>query len=141
MLLRKFAVLSLSLGLLAGLAIAADDESPTAKLMEKINSKHGALRKSTRTAAEFKKSGSTIPKNTEELVKLAKEAREIKDSAEKEKKPFTEWQKLMDDMIETGEKLGKVAGKSGVDHKDVKEAFDTYNKTCAACHAVFKKDE
>src|SRR4051794_4866998 len=93
--LRKFAVLTVSLGIIAGLAVAADDESPTAKIMEKVNVKHSALRKSTRTAAEFKKSGSTIPKNTEEIVKLAKEAREIKDSSEKEKKPFTEWQKLM----------------------------------------------
>jgi hypothetical protein len=139
--LRKFAVLTVSLGILAGLALAADDETPTGKIMEKINIKHGALRKSTRTSAEFKKSGSTIPKNVEELVVEAKKAREIKDSAEKEKKPFTEWQKLMDEMIAKSEELGKVAGKPNATHAQAKEAFDAYNKTCAACHAVFKKDE
>jgi cytochrome c556 len=139
--LRKFAVLTVSLGIIAGLAVAADDESPTAKIMEKINIKHTALRKSTRTAAEFKKSGSTIAKNVEELVVEAKKAREIKDTAEKEKKPFTEWQKMMDEMISKSEELGKVAGKSNATHAQAKEAFDSYNKTCAACHAVFKKDE
>src|SRR4051794_1239358 len=108
---RKFAVLTVSLGILAGLAVAADDESPTAKIMEKINVKHTALRKATRKETDFKKGVGTIPKNTEELVKLAKEAREIKDSAEKEKKPFAEWQKLMDDMIKSSEDLGKVASK------------------------------
>jgi cytochrome c556 len=140
--LRKFAVLTVSLGIVAGLAIAADDdETPTMKIMEKINLKHTALRKSTRTTAEFKKSGSTIPKNAEEVVKLAKEAREIKDTAEREKKPFTEWQKMMDDMIKSSEELGKVAGKPNATYAQAKEAFDAYNKTCAACHAVFKKDE
>src|SRR4051794_35677572 len=140
--LRKFAVLTVSLGIVAGLAIAADDdETPTMKIMEKINLKHTALRKSTRKETDFKKTGSTIPKNVEELVKLAKEAREIKDSAEKEKKPFTEWQKLMDEMIAKSENLSKVAAKPNAAFADAKEAFDAYNKTCANCHAVFKKDE
>lgn len=139
--LRKFAVLTVSLGILAGLAMAADDESPTAKIMEKINLKHSALRKATRKEVDFKRTGSTIPKNVEDLVKLAKEAREIKDSAEKEKKPFAEWQKMMDEMIAKSENLSKVAATPNVAFAQAKEAFAAYNKTCAACHAVFKKDE
>jgi cytochrome c556 len=138
----KFAILTVSLGIVAGLAIAADDEeTPTMKIMEKINVKHTALRKSTRNTTEFKKSGSTIAKNTEEVVKLAKEAREIKDTAEREKKPFTEWQKLMDEMIKTSEELGKVASKPNATQAQAKAAFDDYNKTCAACHTIFKKEE
>ena len=139
--LRKFAVLSISLLALAGLAFAADDETPTGKIMEKINSKNNAIRKATRTAAEYKKSGSHIPKDVEEIVKLAKEAREIKDSAEKAKKPFADWQKLMDDMIKSTEELSAVASKSGSTQAQAKEAYNTYYKTCTACHDVFKKDE
>ncbi|WP_435010020.1 cytochrome c [Tundrisphaera lichenicola] len=142
--LRKFAVLTVTLGLIGSLAFASDfddDESPTGKIMEKVSSKHNAIRKSIRTATEFKKSGSTISKNADEIVKLAKEARAIKDSAEKEKKPIAEWEKLMDDMIKSAEELSKVAAKEDVALADVKDAFTPYNKTCAACHAVFKSDE
>lgn len=140
--LRKFAALAVTLGTLAGLAIAADEEdSPTAKLMEQIQNKTNAMRKSTRTASEFKKSAATIPKNAGDVIKLSKEAREIKDSAEKEKKPLAEWQKLMDAMIKSTEDLSKIASSPKTTQAQAKEAFTAYTKTCAACHAVFKKDE
>ena len=47
------------------------------------------------------------------MIAEAKKAREIKESAEKAKKPFSEWQKLMDDMIRSTEELSKVAAKAG----------------------------
>lgn len=141
---RKFAVLSIALSLvtLAGLSFANDDsETPTGKLMEQLNKKNNELRKSTRTAAEYKKSGSTIPKNVEELNKLAKEARDLKEPAEHSKKPLADYQKLMDDMTAATDDLSKVAAKKDSTQAQAKEAFAAVGKTCTACHDVFKKDE
>ena len=71
----------------------------------------------------------------------AKKARELKESAETAKKPFSEWQKLMDEMISSAEDLSKVAAKKGSTQTQAKDAYNTYNKTCTACHDVFKKDD
>jgi cytochrome c556 len=140
--LRKFAVLSVALITVAGLAFAADDdETPTGKLMEQINKKNNDLRKSTRNVAEYKKSGSSIPKTVEELNKLAKEARDLKEPAEKAKKPFADYQKLMDEMITSTQELTKVVEKKGSTQAQAKDAFTALGKTCTACHDVFKKDE
>jgi hypothetical protein len=65
---RKLAILALSLVALGGISFAADDESETGKIMEKINAKNNDIRKATRTAADYKKSGSKIPKFVEELT-------------------------------------------------------------------------
>lgn len=139
--LRKFAIMGLSLFAFAGFSMAADDESPLAKLMEQVQNKTNAIRKATRNAAEYKKASGSIAKDAETIVKLAREAREIKEPAEKEKKPMAEWQKLMDDMIKSTEDLAKVTAKSGSTQAHAKEAFTAYTKTCTACHNVFKKDE
>ena len=85
--LRKFAVLTISLVALAGLAFAADDETPTGKIMEQIKNKTNAIRKATRTAAEYKKSARRSPRTPRTIVKLAKEAREIKDRPRRRRSP------------------------------------------------------
>ncbi len=141
--LRKFAVLSVALIAVTGLSYAADDddESPTMKLMEVVNKKNTDLRNATRTAANYKKSASTIPKTAAELIEKAKEARKIKEPAEIAKKPFADYQKLMDEMITATEDLSKVAAKKGSTQAQAKDAFATFSKTCTACHDVFKKDE
>jgi cytochrome c556 len=138
---RKLAILALSLVTLGGISFAADDESETGKIMEKINAKNNDIRKATRTAADYKKSGSKIPKFVEELTAEAKKARELKESAEKAKKPFTEWQKLMDDMIKSAENVSKIAAKAGSTQAQAKEAYTAYYKTCTACHDVYKIEE
>jgi cytochrome c556 len=141
--LRKLAVLSLTMAALAGFTLAADDddETPTRKIMEQINKHHNDIRKATRTAPEYKKSVAKIPEYTEKLIVEAKKAREIKDSAEKAKKPLKEWQKMMDEMIASAQDLSKVAAKKGSTQAQAKEAYNTYNKTCTACHDIFKKDD
>jgi cytochrome c556 len=141
--LRKFAFLAFALVAVTGLALAAtdDDDSPTGKLMSKINTSHRVLQKATRTAPEYKKTSSQIPKAVEEIVKHAKEARELKEPSEKAKKPHADYEKLMDEMIKTAEDLSKLVAKSGTTQVQAKEAYNTYNKTCTACHEVFKKDE
>jgi cytochrome c556 len=141
MMLRKFAVLSVALIAVAGLAFAADDESETGKLMEVINKKNTDLRNATRTAANYKKSASTIAKTAGELIEKAKEAKKIKEPAEKAKKPFADYEKLMDEMITKTEDLSKLAEKKGSTQVQAKEAFAALGKTCTACHDVFKKDE
>lgn len=139
--LRKFAVLAVGLLTVAGLAYGADDETETGKIMEKINNLNRPIQKATRNAVEYKKGAASVAKNAEAIIKLAKEAREMKESAEKAKKPFTEWQKLMDDMIKATEDMSQVVAKADTKHVQAKEAYQSYYKTCTACHDVFKKDE
>ena len=141
--LRKLAVLSVAMIALAGLSFAADDddETPTGKLMEQINKAHNDLRKATRNAAEYKKGVATIPKTAGTLIEKAKEAKKIKEPAEKAKQPFAEYEKLMDKMISSTEELVKVAEKKGSTQAQAKDAFATFAKTCTACHDVFKKEE
>jgi len=138
--LRKLAIAAATMTLLVGYTIA-DDESPLEKLMEQIQNKTNAIRKVTRNAAEYKKGASSIAKDTEVILKLAKESRDFKEPAETEKKPFAEWQKLTDEMIHATEELAKVAADSKSTQAQAKEAFTTYTKTCSACHNVFKKDD
>ncbi len=103
--LRKFAILTVTLITLAGLSFAADDEeTPTTKIMEQIQNKTNALRKATRTKADYAKSTKAITKDTEDVVKLAKEAREIKEPAEKDKKPLADLPEVhgRDDQVGRG---------------------------------------
>ena len=140
--LRKFAFLSVALIAVAGLGFAADDdESETGKLMEVVNKKNNELRNATRTAANYRKSAGTIGKAAEELIEKAKEAKKIKEPSEKAKKPHADYEKLMDEMITKTEELAKVAEKKNSTQAQAKEAWSALNKTCSACHDVFKKDE
>ncbi len=138
--LRKFAIAALSMTLLAGFAIAAD-ENPLEKLMEQVQAKTNAIRKVTRNAAEYKKGAASIAKDCETIVKLAKESRDMKEPSEKEKKPLAEWQKLTDDMIHATEELSKVTADSKTTQAQAKEAFTTFTKTCSACHTIYKKED
>ncbi len=137
---RKIAILGFTVLALTGLTLA-DDESPLEKLMEQVQNKTNAIRKITRNAAEYKKGAASIPKDAEVLIKLAKQAREDKGPSEKEKKPFAEWQKLMDAMIQETEELSKVAANPKSTQEQAKTAFTTFTKTCGACHNVFKKED
>ena len=139
--LRKFAIVALSMTLLAGISVAADDESPLEKLMEKIQKNTNEIRKVTRTAAAYKKGAESVAKDAEQIIKLAKESRDMKEPSEKEKKPLAEWQKLTDDMIHATEELAKICADSKSTQVQAKEAFTTYTKTCSACHTVFKKED
>jgi cytochrome c556 len=139
---RKLGILAAAMALFTGLTLAvAADEGPLHKLMEQVNKNTGALRKTVRNPAEFKKGVANIPKHADELIKLAKEAREIKDAADKEKKPLADWQKLMDDMIKETEEFKTVATKANATQAQAKDAFANLNKTCTACHNVFKKED
>ena len=138
--------------LLAVGAASADEDSPLHKIMEKVAAKNTALRKNTRTAIAFKKGQKDVVEGAEELVKLAKEAREIKDASTKEpqkgtdaakvaKPPYQHWTELNDEWIKAIEELAKAAGKADVKHDEIKASYTTLSKSCATCHAAFKSED
>jgi cytochrome c556 len=124
----------------AGLSFADDKkESPLEKIMEKVNAKNNLIKKAVRTPVAFKKAGKSVVKAAEDLAKLGKEAREIKSAAEKVKKPFSDWTKMMDEMIAASEKMAKAAEKG--DHAEAKSAQSALTKSCGDCHKVFRVEE
>jgi cytochrome c556 len=142
-------VFALSAGVLisiagAGFSIADDEESALGKVMEKVNKQSNAIKKGTRNLVTFKKSQKDVAKSSKELVKLAKEAKPLKDAlakAKNEANPQKKWDELMDALIDTSEKLSGVAGKASPDFDDTKKAFSAVSKACTECHQVFRVDE
>src|SRR5579864_150277 len=94
---RKWTVLPVAMAgvavLAAGFTIAddKDDESPTKKVMEKVQKVNIAITKAVRTPVAFKKAQKDVPSHAEEIVKLAKEARTHKGPSEKQKQPYEKW--------------------------------------------------
>jgi cytochrome c556 len=147
---RKWVVLAasmLSFALLsAGLSLADDDEKGKAleKIMEKVNKTNLTLKKNVRSAVAFKKAnnGKDVATDAEELVKLGKEAKAIKDAAKKAKdlpNAVATWDELMDGFINTSEGLAKAAHKG--DYEASKDAFKSLTARCAACHEKFRVDD
>jgi cytochrome c556 len=144
-------VFALSAGVLVSIAGAAfsfdDDESPLGKVMEKVNKQSNAIKKGTRNLVTYKKSQKDVAKSSKELVKLAKEAKPLKDAvakAKNEANPQQKWNELMDAFIENAEKLSETAGKASPDAEgfgDTKKSWNAVNKTCTDCHTVFRVDE
>ncbi len=146
--LRKWLVFALSAGVLiaiAGASFSADDEeSPLEKVMEKVNKQNNAIKRGTRNAVFFKKEQKNVAKAAKAMVKLAKEAKPLKDAlgkAKSEKNPQQKWNELMDAFIDKSEKMDEVAGKAEPDYDDTKKAFGAVTKTCSECHQVFRVDE
>ena len=140
------AAVMISVGVLTvGIAGADDEESPLAKVMEKVNAKNGVIIKGVRTTVTFKKSQSDVVAAAEELTKLAKEARELgKDTVKKAKDvpdAATKWNELMDQFASTSQNLAKVAGKPGAMQEDAKKAHAAVKKACTDCHTIFRIDE
>ena len=142
---RKWSVLSATLAAVvltaAGFSRAADDEdSPIHKLMEKVGAKNGAINKAVRTPVAFKKAGGkAVADDAREIVKLYKEAREMKEPATIQKKSFDLWTKYMDAAIKDTEDFAKVAEKD--DQGEAKKSFDLVKKDCGACHNDFRVDK
>jgi cytochrome c556 len=145
---RKWAVLAVSMvsfGLLsAGLSIAADDESPLHPIMEKVNKASVTLKKNVRTPVNFKKAGNgkDVAADAETIVKLAKQARDIKDAAKKAKdvpNAVATWDELMDNLISSSEEVAKAASKG--DYEASKAASKAMSSRCTACHEKFRIDE
>lgn len=135
------AVLATAAATVTGLCLAGDDDSPMEKIMSKVGGKHNAVNKALRTPVAFTKAKAEIPGYCDDLIKLGKEARELKEAAEKQKKPYEDWTKLMDDYLKKTEEFKQAVSKSGVDQPKAKEAYKTVSQTCSACHNVFKIED
>ncbi len=128
-----------------GIAGADDEDSPLHKIMEKVQAKNLLITKGVRTKVAFVKAQKDVATSAEDLVTLAKEARELgKDVIKKAKNvPNAQgkWNELMDAFAVSSDHLAKVAGKSGATHEQAKEAFAAVKKVCADCHKDFRVDE
>jgi cytochrome c556 len=138
------AVMVLMTALTVSLTAAADEDSPLHKLMEQVNAKNLAITKGVRTAVAYKKAQPEVVTSAEELVKLAKEAREIKDAVKKAKdvpNAAGKWTELMDSFATASDALAKVAAKASTTQVQAKDAHTAVKKTCTECHNVFRVDE
>jgi cytochrome c556 len=140
------AMLLLGLGVLIGPSFskADDDESPLAKIMEKVNKHNSTITKGVRTKVAFAKAQKDVEKSAKELVKLAKEAKSEKDAAKKAKdvaNPEKKWDEYIDELVKTSEELGKVAAKKDATFQDAKDAFAKVKNVCADCHKDFRVDD
>jgi cytochrome c556 len=152
MMTRKCLAFALSAGLLLGLGFligpsfskADDDESPLAKIMEKVNKHNGIITKGVRNKVAFTKAQKDVEKSAKELVKLAKEAKSEKDAAKKAKEvanPEKKWDEYIDELVKTSEELGEVAGKASSTFQDAKDAFTKVKNVCNDCHKDFRVEE
>jgi cytochrome c556 len=146
--LRKWMVFALSAGVLvaiAGATFSADDEeTELGKIMEKVNKQSNEIKKKTRNLPMYNKSHKDVAKASKELLKLAKEAKPLKDAlgkAKNEANPQQKWNELMDAFIEKSEKMNEVAGGANPDFTATKNAFSAVSKACSECHQVFRVDE
>jgi cytochrome c556 len=152
MMIRKCLVFAVSAGLFlgigalvgTGLSMAADDESPLEKIMEKVNKEDGSIRKNTRNKVAFAKGQKDVEKSAKALAKLAKQAKEHKDAAKKAKEvanPEKKWDEYIDELVKKSEELGKVAAKAGATFQDAKESYAKLKKVCTDCHTDFRVDD
>jgi cytochrome c556 len=147
--LRKWMVFALSAGVLVAIAgstfsVADDEETELGKIMEKVNKQNNTIKKGIRTEITFKKQQKDVAKAAKEMLKLAKEAKPLKDAlgkAKGEANPQQKWNELMDAFIEQSEKMKDMAGKPEPEFGDTKKAFAGVTKACADCHQVFRVDD
>jgi cytochrome c556 len=144
---RKWTTLAVTMSAVAlvftGLSLAAQDEgSPLEKIMESVQKHNLALTKATRTKPAFAKTKpEEIAEHADGLIADAKKARAEKGPSEKQKKPYTEWTKLMDNFIKKTEDFKGVAAKSGATFEAAKKSFAEVKSACTDCHNTFRVDE
>jgi cytochrome c556 len=144
---RKWFVLAGSM--VAGLVVcaglsSADDEGPLHELMEKVNRNNAIVTKATKSETKYKKAHKDVVKAAEELVKLGKESKPIKDAAKAArdvKDAEAKWDAMMDDFIKASEELAKVVGDAKTTVIQAKSAHTAVRKSCTPCHEVFRVEE
>lgn len=143
---RKWSVLGGTVAAVALLAAtlpaADDDDSPLHQTMEKIQASNSTIVKGVRTAVAYKKAQADVAKASEEILKLAKETKPLGDGpAKAQKKSVDEWNKLADSFIKEAETFHALATKEGTAQTQAKDGYKAVQKSCTACHEVFRVDE
>jgi cytochrome c556 len=133
--------------MVAGLALADDEDSPLHKKMEEVNKANLAIKKAIRTAVAYKKAQASneIVKQADELAKLGKEARGLgKDAlkrAKNVKDPEKRWGELMDAFIMKTEEFSAQVAKPSTSQEAAKSAFGVVSQSCTNCHNDFRVEE
>lgn len=143
---RKWSVLGGTVAVVALLAAtlpaADDDESPLHKIMEKVQASNSTIVKGVRTAVSYKKAQSDVARASEEMVKLAKDAKPLGDGpAKAQKKPVEDWNKLADDFVKQAQDFSVLAAKADTTQVQAKDGYKAVQKSCTACHEVFRVEE
>ncbi|MGC8639035.1 MAG: cytochrome c [Isosphaeraceae bacterium] len=139
------AIFSICSGLSAQNQEKKEHDTPLGKIMEKVQKHNTTITQGTRNAAQFKRRQKDVEKSAKELVKLAKDAKPLKEAylknAKNETNPQKKWDQIMDEFAKTSKKLADGAGKEGVSQKEAKALFQKVKGTCADCHTVFRVEE
>ncbi|MFO0960473.1 MAG: hypothetical protein U0800_24075 [Isosphaeraceae bacterium] len=116
------------------------DDSPLAKLMEKVNKSHNTVRNAVKTPVAYKKADpKKLIEETEAQIKWAKEARDFTEPAKTQKKTQKEWTDATDAWIKASEEfLGVLKAENG--QAEAKKAHAPLVKSCTDCHAIFRVD-
>jgi cytochrome c556 len=143
---RKLSILALT-ALVTGLGSAgyslasADDETPLHKAMEGVQAKNAFIVKNLKTPALFKKNQKEIADSAKALSTLGKSVRDDTEAVKKEKKTQKEWTDLMDAYIKESDAFATAVSAGDAAQPAAKEKFKSVTATCAACHAVFRKED
>jgi cytochrome c556 len=128
-----------------GVSMADDEDSPLHKVMEQVNAKSLAITKGVRTAVAFKKAQKDVAAAAEDLIKLAKQAKELGQDHIKKAKEVpnagAKWNELMDSFASSSQHLAKVVGSPSAKQEEAKSAHTALKKVCTDCHTVFRIEE
>jgi cytochrome c556 len=142
---RKWTTLALGMLAVSSLATGlslADDDSPLHKLMESVGKENAAIKKAIRTKVSYAKADKKeLGKHVDELIDLAKKARDMKEAADKQKKPMEEWTKAIDDFLKKTGEFKDVMAKSNPTFEAAQKSFRAVSASCSSCHNTFKVEE
>ena len=140
--LRKWVVLIVSCGCVAGLVAgrvhAGDKDTPLSKIMKKIDAETKKVREGTKSRLSFKKAGKQIVTASERLKTLGDETRPFTEPAEKQKQPAAKWLDMTDKFIEATDGMAKAAAKGDFD--SATKAWKRLDLSCSNCHGAFRPE-
>lgn len=118
-----------------------DDDSPLAKLMEKVNKSHNFIKNAVKTPAAYKKADpKKLLEEAENQLKWAKESRDFTEPAKTQKKTQKEWTDATDHWIKETTEYIEVLKAGNKSQAELKKALVPVTKSCTDCHAIFRVD-
>lgn len=118
-----------------------DDDSPIAKLMDKVNKSHNLVRNAVRTPTAYKKADQKkIMEEAELQLKLAKESHEFTEPAKTQKKTQKEWTDANEVWVKATGEFIEFMKPGNRSQAEAKKALVPVTKSCTDCHAIFRVD-